>query len=242
MPRLQEAEKNQLAIEQAKRTLAKPDTYAVGGTHVERPYTPGGPPAPYTVPAGLPPIEEKALTETQAKGQEFVLRVRRDLDRVDTQFNKGKILTSGSEATKNVLPGGNYLVSEEYRTARDGLQNWGAAFLTHVSGAAVSPTEAGRNLPAFIPQPGDSDKQIEEKATRRRDFTNAIEKATTPGQVKAIEREKDRLNDDYNFDVQAKQPVVRVQSIDEARALPPGQKIILPDGDTGQVPRRKRTP
>jgi hypothetical protein len=164
--------------------------------------------------------------------------VRPDIDRVDTQMAKGKILTNAAEAAKDVLPigVGNVLISDEYRAARDALGNWGAGFLTHVSGAAVSPSEAMRNLPAFIPRPGDSQQEIDDKAQRRRDFTNAIEKTTTPGALKEIHTAVDKLN----FDYQGKVPAVKVNSAEEARQLPPGQRFITPEGRELQVQPRRR--
>lgn len=238
-PREQARIKADLDILEARRKVTAPDKVSAGGTQFERPYNPlGGPAAPYAVPAGLPAAKEEPLTEMQAKGLEFAMRVRPDMDRVDTQLAKGKALTSFREAAIDSLPGGigNSQLSQEYRTSRDSLANWGAGFLTRVSGAAVSPGEAMRNLPAFIPRPGDSDADIDAKAQRRRDFTNAVEKASSPGGMKEIQTAMDKIN----FDFQAKVAPMQVKSPEEAKALPPGQRFITPDGRELQVPIRRR--
>lgn len=238
-----EAEALRVKLAQAIRDLNKPDTVSAGGTQFERPPTaPGATPQPYAVPAGLPQPKED-MTEGQAKAVQFVLRTKPDLDRLDGELNKGKALTSWKDAAIDTLgPGntGNIAVSDEYRRARDASMNWGAAFLSHVSGQAVSPTEAGRNLPAFLPRPGDNDRDLEEKAVRRRSMTEAIEKTSGTAGLKVLYGQVSQENDAYEFRKNSERPPVSIKSAEEAEKLPPGTRLILPDGKPGVVPQRKR--
>lgn len=226
-------------IAKAQRELNKPDTISVGGTVMERPYAPlGQPQQGYAVPPGAPRVKED-LTETQAKAATFLIRTKPDLDRVDLEMGYGKALTSMKDATIDALGPlgtGNMIISDDYRRARDALGNWGAAFLTHVSGAAVSPSEALRNLPAFIPRPGDNERDLAEKAERRRSMMSAIESGT--GQVGMDKVHA--ANDAYEFKKNSEHPPVPVATPKEAENLPPGTRIIRPNGSVGQVPMRKR--
>jgi len=234
-----EVAKLEAELQKAIRDLNKPDTASVAGTQFERPYAPpGSPQQPYAVPAGLPKPKED-MTETQAKATTFYLRVKPDLDKVDTQMKSGAALTSMKDAALDALGplgSGNIAISDDYRRARDALGNWGAAFLTHVSGAAVSPSEALRNLPAFIPRPGDTPQDIADKAERRRAMMEAIQSgAGTVGMDKIKE-----FNDAYEFKKAGEKPPQPVQSPEEASSLPPGTRIVLPDGSPGRVPARSR--
>jgi len=234
-----EAETIRVKLQQAIRDLNKPDTVAAGGTQFERPPTaPGGTPQPYAVPPGLPKPKED-LTETQAKATTFIVRTKPDLDRVDAEMKGGAALTSMKDAAVDALGpmgSGNMIISDDYRRARDALGNWGAAFLTHVSGAAVSPSEALRNLPAFIPRPGDTPRDIAEKAERRRNMMDAI--ATGTGEVGM--KKVHEMNDAYEFRKNGERPPVPIKSAEDGDKLPPGTRLVLPDGKPGRVPQRSR--
>jgi hypothetical protein len=240
-----------LAIEQAKvnlakaqadlvklqQDIAKPEGVQVGGGLLERTVGPQGERGPYVVPPGAPAPEVK-YTEQQTKAAEFVNRVTPDLRRLE-QLDNGKVLAvSPFSAAGSRLPGiGNVAMTDAYRQAMNAQLNWGAAFLTHVSGAAVSPSEAGRNLPAFLVQLGDNDRDIAEKAERRNIYTDAISKTTGSAGMALIEK----ANADY-LSAQAekaKEPV-RISSPEEARSYKPGRRLILPDGSIGEVPVRIR--
>ncbi|MET0710045.1 MAG: hypothetical protein ABWY82_24855 [Tardiphaga sp.] len=239
VPREQAEEQARLEIAQKRRNLEKPDTVAVAGTHMERPA--GDLKAPFTVPAGLPPAKEEPLTEPQAKAVQFVIRVTPDLQLFDNELRYGKVMSNPTEAARASVPVlGNMTMSDEYRRASNAVGNWGAGFLTHVSGAAVSPSEALRNLPAFIPRVGDTDQDLLDKAQRRRSFTEALTRTSGREGMAAIQREVGNLNNEYLFKKASEAAPVRVATPDDARLLPPGQRIILPDGREGQVPKRKK--
>jgi len=182
IPRTQAREKAALDIQQATRTLAKPDTVSAQGTQFERPYDPTKPPdqqpGVYAVPKGLPAPEEKPLSEGQMKAVEFALKMDKDLGVLHSELKNGKALTDPWEATKAMAPiGSNYIVSDEYRRAKNIMGNFMASYLSHVSGASVTPSEYTRNVPAYMPSPGDTDKDLADKAQRQRDFLAATRAA-----------------------------------------------------------------
>jgi len=238
------AEKLRLEIDAAKlgliksrQDIAKPEGFEATGTRYERPVSPEGVRGPYAVAPGAPAPEVK-YSEQQAKAAEFVERVTPDLRRLE-QLGNGRVLaTSPFSALGSSLPGiGNVAMTPEYRQAMNAQLNWGAAFLTKVSGQAVAPSEAGRNLPAFLVMYGDTDRDIAEKAERRNVYTEAVSKTTgSAGQALVAKANADYLSAQAE---KAKEPV-RISSPDEARSLPPGRRLILPDGSVGQVPVRIR--
>jgi len=241
VPRGQALEEANLRIAQARRNVSKPDSISTGGTTMERPYDASGTPTgPYAVPPGAPQPKED-LTETQAKAVQFVLRTKPDLDKLEHELQGGKALTSFKDAALDMTPGvGNKLVSDEYRRARDASLNWGAAFLSHVSGQAVSPTEAGRNLPAFLARPGDTDQDIADKTARRRAMSAAIEQTSGRAGLEILHKKVQQENDNYEYKKNGEREPVKISKAEEGRGLPPGTRLILPDGQPGRVPMRTR--
>jgi hypothetical protein len=236
-----------LEVAQAERNLAKPDTVAVGGTHMERPYTrPGEPQAKFTVPPGLPPLEEKPLTEAQVKAKTFVDRVKPDLDRLEFGLNHGKVLaTSPFSSLFGTVAGtvgaGNIPISQEYRTALRPAENFAAAFMTHVSGAAYGEKEAVRNLASMLPQYKDTQQDLEEKSRRRRQYVNSLAE-TLPGSAEA-HAVLAKANADYNAYETSKLPPLQItatgdDAMQQIKRLPPGRRFIDPNG----VPRRVPLP
>ena len=231
--------KAEAELANAQRTATKPDSQSAGGTTFERPYTaPGQPQQPYAVPPGLPqPKEER--TADQAKAYEFVQRVRPDLDILDNELQKGRVMSVPTERIRDLPLIGNMTISDEYRRANQAWTNFEGGFMQRASGAAVSPSEAMRNIPAFKPMPGDTPQDLADKSRRRRDFVDAVEQSSGPAGVSVI-REQIQKASDAMYDKQQMQPAVRVKDASEAMLYPPGQRIIHPEtGKEVTLPRRK---
>lgn len=244
LPREQAEQKAALDIQQLRRTVSKPEHLDVAGTRYQSDYDPAkGTYSPYSVAPGAPAPEEKSMTETEAKAVTFVLRSHKDLAALEGPSMNGKALTNATEHAIQhapMVPGAitNRLLSDDYRRQRDAFGNWGAGFLNYVSGATVTPSEALIQLPAFMPRPGDSDKDLADKAQRRLDYTNAVQRASGARGKAAIKAELESTNADYAFREEGKKEPVRPATPTEAATLPPGRRIILPDGTIGTVPRR----
>ena len=228
-----EALRLRLEIDKLHKELTSPHRVTVGGTQFEQPYVgPGQPQQPYRVSPGLPQPEEKPLTVEQAKAAEFVARTAGDLKRLE-ELNHGEVLTKPAEALRGNIPFvGNITATPAYRQAVNAANNWGAGFLTHVSGAAVSAPEAARNLPAFMPMAGDDKDELIEKSRRRKDFTEAVARSSGERGMAAIREQIERQNAAY----MARKPIVDVASPEEASNLPAGTRIRTPDGREGVVP------
>jgi len=152
----------------AVRTLNKPDTVTVGGTHMERPYDPNLPPGEqpgkFAVPPGLPQPKDP-LTEKQGSTIKFLQRATI----ASSQLGDAAVLAGLKDTASGKVPiGGNYLVSPEYQRARSAAFTWGQAVLRDESGAVLGAGEIANKLHAYFPEPGDSEQVIRDKAFRRK--------------------------------------------------------------------------
>jgi len=110
------------------------------------------------------PVEGKDLTEGQANAAGFAARMVYN----ENLINKA---TSG-----NYKPGGIFefgftperLKSDDRKTYEASKENWIAANLRKESGAAIGEKEYADADRQYFPQPGDSQKQVQEKANRRK--------------------------------------------------------------------------
>lgn len=163
-------------------------------------------------------------TEVQAKSEKFGNKMElaeknlKDIEGQGTstlgRLSEGSDWVPGSSAIGNYLQPANY---QKYRQARD---NFITALLRDESGAAIGTPEFNRYEKELFPQPGDSKGVIEQKREARRVAIEGMKKAAGPG---------------YKSPADLQGPV-KVSSPDEARKLPKGTKIILPDGTEGVVP------
>jgi len=228
--------KAQADLDKVLKELREPHRVVVGGTQFQQ----DRPDQPYRVSPGLPPPKEEPLTQQQSEAALFVMRVKPEL-RVLEDMNHGAVLANPAEAFRAGIPlVGNITATEAYRRANNAAQNWGGGFLKLVSGAAVSPSEYGRNLPAFLPLAGDDRAELIEKSARRERFTNAVESVTSREGMAKIREQMAIENENYLFRAEGRKEPTPVASIEEARSLPPGRRIVLPDGSPGVVPRRRR--
>ena len=166
-------------------------------------------------------------------------RTRPDLDLLDNDLRKGYILTVPFERMRDAVPlFNNMTISDEYRRAKTAMNNFEGGFMQRVSGAAVSASEAARNLPAYRPEVGDTPQDLHDKSERRRRFTDAVEQAAGPQGAAAIHKVLQESSD-YLFNKQQAKEPVKINSPADALLLPPGQRFIDPNGDTRVVPRRR---
>jgi hypothetical protein len=234
IPRDQAQRKAELEIAELKRKVNEPDKFQAQGTQYERPQGADK----YSIAPGAPAA---TLSEPQQRAIVFAERAKPDLDLLDKELNYGKALTKYPSGIGSGIPYlGNVLVSDEYRRARNAIDNWASGLLNFVSGSAVSPSEAARNIPAFVPMVGDTDQDIRDKSDRRRQLMEVVGKVSGTAGETIIKS----LNDSYSAqDAAVKEqralPPVQVTSPDDVKDLQPGRRLILPDGKPGEVPRRR---
>jgi hypothetical protein len=240
-----EIEKTKAEINQAIRTLNQPETFESAGARYERPYTgpgsltPGGDRTFKLAPGSPTP----SLTSEQQQSVIFTTRAAPELDRLDKQLNFGKALTNPVEASLGIVPFGigRSMTSQAYHSSYDAMGSFAGAFMKMVSGSAVTPSEAMRNLPSITPMVGDTQQDLEDKAARRR----AIVAGSTASAGSEARRVIDETYAEFqrnqkltDAQIQERLPPVRVTTPEEARQLQPGRRIILPDGSEGVVPKR----
>jgi hypothetical protein len=122
----------------------------------------------------------------------------------------------------------------KYQQLRQAQRDFVNAVLRKESGAAISASEFANAEKQYFPQPGDSAEVIEQKARNRATAIDAIGNSAAPSFVKQFQEQRRREREQKTRGGGA-QPV-RVSSPDEARKLPSGTSILLPDGSIGRVP------
>ena len=245
LPRQQQVQKAALDIAQAQQTLTKRPTHQIeGALYQETPEVPAIPPTPGQPgspgrPAGAlemvpgSPEPKKTLTEQESKAATFVRDVLPDMDLLETKLNHGMALAKSPWSSLGAsVPGmGNIFATDEYKAAANAIGRFKGAVMQHLSGAAVSPSEAERNLPAFIPRYGDNEQEVLRKAERRRNYVNGVAAVAGRG-GDAIEAGR-KIVMQNNSEL----PVVRDISPEQAKStLGAGQRFVLPDGTIGVVP------
>lgn len=134
----------------------------------------------------------------------------------------------------------------QYQQYKQAAEQWIRAFLRKESGAAINKDEFERDFQVYFPQPGNSPDVIKQKENARleamKGFTGETRGFFEQNNPKAAERLKS-----WEGGVQpsARQPAavraeatspVSVSSPEQARRLPSGTRILLPDGTEGVVP------
>ena len=235
IPREQARQQADLAIAEARRKVTAPTEHVIGGAIYRAPVDPvTGQPGAFAVAPGSPPAEEKPLTEQQANAKMFVDRVKDDVAEITTKYKNGKALTyfrDGMLASR--LPFGldNKAVSDEYRHLNQAYDNFAAAFMKQVSGAAYGEKEAARNMSGIRPAYGDNDDDLAAKARRMRTFVDSAAQLTGKGGEEMVLK--------MNYDYEQGRPPVKITDPKQIEDLSPGRRLILPDGNPGVVPAAK---
>jgi len=235
IPREQARQQADLAIAEARRKVTAPTEHVIGGAIYRAPVDPvTGQPGAFAVAPGSPPAEEKPLTEQQANAKMFVDRVKDDVAEITTKYKNGKALTyfrDGMLASR--LPFGldNKAVSDEYRHLNQAYDNFAAAFMKQVSGAAYGEKEAARNMSGIRPAYGDNDDDLAAKARRMRTFVDSAAQLSGKGGEEMVLK--------MNYDYEQGRPPVVITDLKQIEDLSPGRRLILPDKTPGVVPAAK---
>lgn len=242
-----------------KETAVWVDPYNQSVTPAQTPGS-GAPSAPPTVtlpdgrqitmPAGMDPKKWKEhvtnavadaqagkQTETQANATTFANRMEAAETNVK-QFEgaatgiKDNMLRGVTDAPYSPVPRGatNWAVSKEYKQYEQAKSQFITAMLRRESGAAIAIEEFNRYDREFFPQVGDDAEVIKQKRDMRNVAIEGMKKGAGPVYSGP------KLPEAAPFTPQQGGGPIRVASPDEARKLPKGTKIILPDGSPGVVP------
>jgi hypothetical protein len=225
-----EVRKTRAEATTAEREASR-ERVAVAGTHAERRFDPvtGQPVGGFTVPPGLPAMEEKSVTETEASAKQFVERAAPEI-RLLSEMKNGVAMTYFKDGVlASRLPFGlsNAAVSDDYRRANAAFGNFGTALMNRVSGAAYSEKEMDRTLAPYKPLFGDTERDLEDKARRREILVKSVS-FMVPAEGRAmIEKE--------TFDYGASKPIARGLTDAQINELGPGMRYVK-DGQVYQKP------
>jgi len=135
-------------------------------------------PPPGAQAVNVPNAKPTPLTEGQGNAATFSERMAQaDKILADTQ-------SAGLNPTNHFLAGvpgvGNYLVSPEYQRYDQASRNFINATLRRESGASISPDEFDNARKQYLPQPGDSEKVLADKAQNRKTAVDGMVRSAGP--------------------------------------------------------------
>jgi hypothetical protein len=110
------------------------------------------------------PVEGKDLTEGQANAAGFAARMVYNENLINKALSSG--YSPGDITVVGFMP--ERWKSDDRKTYESAKENWIAANLRKESGAAIGEKEYADADRQYFPQPGDSQKQVQEKASRRK--------------------------------------------------------------------------
>jgi D-alanyl-D-alanine carboxypeptidase len=113
------------------------------------------------------------LTDVQTKDINYFERGTSAQDTLK-KHGDGAVLAGLFQRGSEWVPGGRYLQSEEYKSAKDAAKDFLAIVLRKDSGANITDADYKLYEPTFFPMPGDSPQQIKEKSERRRLFMGGL--------------------------------------------------------------------
>ena len=183
--------------------------------------------APSIIQGVAPPkVEERALTEGQAKALTFSSRMLSAENTLSELSQKGvNVSVPGSRTGFGIGAAINAVSSPEQQRLDQAKRDFINATLRRESGAVIADSEFDNADKQYFPQVGDSRAVIEQKARNRRSAIEGV-RADVPA---AKQGEVDRIAG------QGGGPV-RIRNDADYKALPSGALFVGPDGKTRRKP------
>lgn len=133
-------------------------------------------------------VQSKPFTEAQSKTNVYATRARGALETLEPIAGA---LTSIGERALDADPTGlarGALQTDDYQVAKAAGEEFLQAILRKDTGAAITSQEQTLYGKTYLPQPGDNEAVLRQKAEARRRAINAIEAGMSPAQMLAVER------------------------------------------------------
>lgn len=160
------------------------------------------------------------LTEQQSKDLVYLTRGESAINTLDALDKK---LASPKDRALAALPGGNFAVSSEFQQADQAGREFLAAVLRKDTGAAITNQEFDIYGKMYLPQPGDSQAVLEQKAQQRRVALDAIRSGLGTASSAAPPKANAAKN-------AASQAPVAIKTDADYNNLPSGTRFKAPDG------------
>jgi hypothetical protein len=167
--------------------LAPPVAAPVAAPAIPMPQTAPPPGATAPVVIARPPVEEKALTETQGKATGFATRMVNASKIIDPLDQTAASKAGFGETTigQKLGPYAGYLESPERQSYKQAQRDWVTANLRQETGAAMGADEMTNEILKYFPQPSDTAQVVEQKRRSRESATQAMILNAGPGAKKA---------------------------------------------------------
>lgn len=128
---------------------------------------------PLTAPEGGEAVRAKGQKLTEGQSKDLVYHSR-GLQALEEFEPLASAYADGAQRIASAVPGGNYVVSEEFQKAKQSGRNFLASILRKDTGAAVTASEETLYGDIFLPQPGDKPGTLAQKSEARKQALDAI--------------------------------------------------------------------
>lgn len=110
---------------------------------------------------------EAKLPEGTQRAMSYLARMQNAEENLAKNGYAPKGVSGAANIAASMLPGGNFLVSENFQKYQSSAREWISGVLRYDSGAAVPDTEFDRYFKTWFAQPGDSAETIAQKEQMR---------------------------------------------------------------------------
>lgn len=140
---------------------------------------------PLAAPKGGEAVRPTGMKLTEGQSKDLIYHSR-GLQALEAFEPLAAAYANGAERLASQVPGGNYVVSEEFQKAKQAGRNFLASVLRKDTGAAVTPSEETLYGDIFLPQPGDKPGTLAQKAEARAQAIDAIRGGMGTAEVLAL--------------------------------------------------------
>lgn len=140
---------------------------------------------PLDAPVGGEAVRPKGVKLTEQQSKDLIY-YNRGLQALETFEPNANAYASGTERIASQIPGGNYVVTEDFQKAKQAGENFLMSILRKDTGAAITKEEQDLYGRAFLPQPGDRPGTLAQKAQARREAIDALRGGLGPAEILAL--------------------------------------------------------
>lgn len=140
---------------------------------------------PLEAPSGGEAVRPKGVKLTEQQSKDLIY-YNRGLQALETFDPVSAAYASGMDQIASRVPGGNYVVSEDFQRAKQAGDNFLTSILRKDTGAAITNQEQDIYGRVFLPQPGDKPAVLAQKQEARRQAIDALRGGLGPAEVLAL--------------------------------------------------------